>query len=184
MASDKVTLTHLDGTTGLPRMVDVTSKGNSHRQAMACGRIFLTREAYELLDSTSDSSQFTEMQRKARRKGNLLVTAQLAGIMGAKRTSELIPLCHPLLLSDVSVEFTPDSSTCSVLCTATAACVGKTGVEMEALMAVSTALLTVWDMLKAVAGESMTIGDIKVISKSGGRNDFERDLHRSHRIDE
>lgn len=121
------------------------------------------------------SFTLTPAQEKARRKGDVLTVAQLAAIMGCKKTSELIPLCHPLSLTDIDVKLLPEECTLSILCTATVKCSGQTGVEMEALAAVSVGLLTVWDMLKAVAGQEMTIGDIKVISKSGGKADFTRD---------
>ena len=138
-------------------------------------------------------SALDEAKRKARSKGDVLTVAQLAAIMGCKRTSDLIPLCHPLQLSHISVKLYPElhhsdtdnlgnatearslRSPYSVLCVASVSCEGKTGVEMEALTAVSVGLLTVWDMLKAVAGKEMVIGDILVERKAGGKSgDFER----------
>lgn len=124
--------------------------------------------------------------RKARGKGDVLTVAQLAGIMGAKRTADLIPLCHPLALSHVLVTLDTEvhqrgtnsqDVTYSILCTATVSCEGKTGVEMEALTAVTVGALTVWDMLKAVAGKEMVIGEIMVTRKQGGKGgDFIREL--------
>ncbi|KAI0046603.1 molybdenum cofactor biosynthesis prote [Auriscalpium vulgare] len=187
------TLTHIDSQ-GRPVMVDVTSKAPSSRQATASGCIYLPRVAYDLLlpalnsDSGSQSqvatpddlSALEKAKAKARGKGDVLAVAQLAGIMAAKRTADLIPLCHPLPLTHVSVTLTPHTDAAtgahSVRCTATAACDGKTGVEMEALTAVSVSLLTVWDMLKAVAGREMLIGDMCVTHKAGGKSgDFVRE---------
>jgi len=155
-------------------MVDVTAKRNSTRSATACGRIYLPRKALDLIVAGPDSATLSAAQEKARRKGEVLSVAQLAAIMGCKKTSDLIPLCHPLSVTNIDVKLEPDTSSMSVLCTATVGCVGQTGVEMEALTAVSVGLLTVWDMLKAVAGQEMTIGEIKVIAKSGGKADYIR----------
>ncbi|KAJ8523285.1 hypothetical protein ONZ45_g250 [Pleurotus djamor] len=170
---------------GKPAMVNVRGKETTHREATAVGRIYIPRVAYELI--TSKEHTITDPARssaieKARRKGDPLTVARLAAIMGSKKTSDLIPLCHPLQLSHVSVTLDPQvvedsdaASRYSVFCTATVACEGKTGVEMEALTAVSVGLLTVWDMLKAVAGKEMEIGEIIVKSKSGGKSgDFVR----------
>lgn len=170
-------------------MVNVSDKTPTKRSATAVGRIYIPKIAYELIttvDSANvdDSSSEARAKAKARAKGDVLTVAQLAAIMGAKRTSDLIPLCHPLALSHVSVTITPEilegyddvDTKFSVLCTATVSCEGKTGVEMEALTAVSVGTLTVWDMLKAVAGKEMTIGDIKVTRKDGGKSgDFIRE---------
>jgi len=169
-------------------MVDVSDKVPSKRTATAKGRIYITKSAYELVTSTyPESAQLSEAMEKVKRKGDVLTTAQIAGIMGAKRTAELVPLCHPLSLSKVDVQLIPETSlqvsadpvertpNYSIICTATVTCEGKTGVEMEALTAVSVSLLTVWDMLKAVAGKEMEIGEIIVSEKSGGRSgDFSR----------
>ncbi|KIM47478.1 hypothetical protein M413DRAFT_200931 [Hebeloma cylindrosporum] len=181
-------LTHLDEH-GRASMVDVGDKQPTKRSATASGRIFIPEIAYELVTSsypTEGSKIFTPNEQsaleKARRKGDALTIAQLAAIMGAKATSTLIPLCHPLALSNVDVSLVPERTTppvgeeeqtpvrYSILCTATVSCEGKTGVEMEALTAVSIGLLTVWDMLKAVAGKEMEIGQIMVTHKSGGRS--------------
>ncbi|KDR85747.1 hypothetical protein GALMADRAFT_384082 [Galerina marginata CBS 339.88] len=187
-------LTHIDER-GRPTMVDVGDKQPTRRTAIASGRIFIPEIAYELIMSSypseeTDSNPTLEDRAiaKVRRKGDVLTVAQLAAIMGAKQTSSLIPLCHPLALSKIDVSLRADipDSSCShngagsnrhsILCTATVSCDGKTGVEMEALTAVSVGLLTVWDMLKAVAGKEMEIGKIMVNNKSGGRSgDFNRD---------
>ena len=168
-------------------MVDISDKGSTKRAATATGRIYIPRTAYDLVVTThsiqdSISSQEDPRMIKARHKGDTLTVAQLAAIMGSKRTSDLIPLCHPLSITSVQVTLTPeegsaDSGGPSILCQATVCTEGKTGVEMEALTAVSVGLLTVWDMLKAVAGKDMEIGEIFVSRKSGGRSgDFERQV--------
>lgn len=166
-------------------MVDVGSKSDTSRTAKASGRIYIPEVAYNLITTETDSPtpgeshEITKAKAKARRKGDVLAVAQLAGIMACKRTSDLIPLCHPLPLTHIEVVLTPElkEGRYSVVCHATASCEGKTGVEMEALTAVSVSLLTVWDMLKAVAGKEMEIGDIMVDSKSGGKSgDFQRKL--------
>lgn len=168
-------LTHIDEH-GQPAMVDVGNKSITTREATASGRIVLTSAAFDLvvedepvqhsssetrangssLSSDEDEALATAKQ-KARSKGNVLQTARLAAIMASKQTSALIPLCHPLPLTHVHVSFSLAPETRSVWCTATARCDGKTGVEMEALTAVSVGLLTVWDMLKAVAGKEMIV---------------------------
>jgi cyclic pyranopterin phosphate synthase len=133
------------------------------------------------------SPEFRIAKEKSRRKGDVLAVAQLAAIMGAKKTSDLIPLCHPIPLANIHVKLIPNISVDdrtsahavrhSISCVATISSEGKTGVEMEALTAVSVGLLTVWDMLKAVAGKEMEIGEIFVTSKSGGRSgSFEREV--------
>jgi len=173
-------------------MVDVGNKHPTKRTATASGRIYIPRVAYDLVTSTypvsepeglpsPSSSQAAAF--KARRKGDALTVAHLAAITGAKQTSNLIPLCHPLAISNISVVLLPEVSACdsdssarrySIVCRATVSCEGKTGVEMEALTAVSVGLLTVWDMLKAVAGQKMEIGEIMVTEKTGGTHDFTR----------
>lgn len=175
-------------------MVDVGDKNPTKRSATASGRIYVTALAYDLVTKTypergdRHEGALTPEQRaadKARRKGDTLTIAQLAAIMGAKQTSNLIPLCHPLALTKIDVNLKPqieetrgaDSDTRKyfIQCEATVSCEGKTGVEMEALSAVSVGLLTVWDMLKAVAGRQMEITNIKVTVKSGGKSgDFIR----------
>lgn len=171
-------LTHIDKT-GRPVMVDVTAKGVTKRSATACGRIYVPRKALDLILSdpiSAEAKSLSPAQEKARKKGDVLTVAQLAAIMGCKKTSELIPLCHPLSVTNIEVKLEADASSLSILCNATVSCAGQTGVEMEALTAVSVGLLTVWDMLKAVAGQEMTIGEIKVIAKSGGKADYTREL--------
>lgn len=188
-------LTHIDGS-GRANMVDVGEKEPTKRSATASGRIYITPLAYELVtksypaEEAQDAESLSSEQRaanKSRRKGDTLTIAQLAAIMGAKQTANLIPLCHPLSLSNIRVELKPcrKSERPSgngdeiirhfIQCNATVSCEGKTGVEMEALTAVSVGLLTVWDMLKAVAGREMEITDVKVVAKSGGMSgDFVR----------
>jgi molybdenum cofactor biosynthesis protein MoaC len=197
-SSEQPQLTHIDPITGRPAMVNVSSKESTLRTATARGHILVPSAAFELITgrfipSATPQEETPELQKakeKARLKGDVLAVAQLAGIMASKRTADLIPLCHPLALSHVSVTLTPcpatkkrgprgmeerDPPLDSVLCEATVSCEGKTGVEMEALNAVSIALLTVWDMLKAVAGTEMIITGIHVSRKSGGKSgDFER----------
>ncbi|KAF9225547.1 molybdenum cofactor biosynthesis prote [Gyrodon lividus] len=183
-------LTHLDPD-GRPSMVDVGSKESTKRTATAIGHIYIPKVAYDLVTGTppqTENELLYKAQVKASGKGDVLTVAQLAAIMGCKRTPELIPLCHPLQLSHILVALTPevvagqetaqhDSGPLPyrIQCTATVSCEGKTGVEMEALTAVSVGLLTVWDMLKAIAGKEMMIGSIIVSRKSGGKNgDFTR----------
>jgi cyclic pyranopterin monophosphate synthase len=149
-------LTHLDET-GKVRMVDVGQKPDSERIAVAKGEVVMRSETLELI------------QAGAIKKGDVLTVAQVAGIMAAKRTSELIPLCHPLPLSQVAVELDLDPLLPGVRITATARTVGKTGVEMEALTAVSVAALTVYDMAKA-AEKTMRIQNIRLVEKHGGRS--------------
>ncbi|TXG84438.1 MAG: cyclic pyranopterin monophosphate synthase MoaC [Sphingomonadales bacterium] len=145
-------LTHLDAK-GAAHMVDVSAKADTVREAVASGRIGMSTAAREaLVDANA-------------RKGDALAVARVAGIMAAKRTAELIPLCHPLALAKVSVDITVTPEGAEV--TATVRTTGKTGVEMEALTAVSTALLTLYDMVKAV-DRGMVISGIRLLSKSGG----------------
>ncbi|MFE8585767.1 cyclic pyranopterin monophosphate synthase MoaC [Sphingomonas sp. NCPPB 2930] len=147
-------LTHLDET-GSARMVDVGGKSVTARQAVAQGRITMSAQAAAAIAAGSVQ------------KGDVLAVARVAGIMAAKKTSDLIPLCHPLPLSKVEIELTLDAE--GVTATATAATAGQTGVEMEALAAVSVTLLTVYDMAKAL-DKRMTIGDIRLLSKTGGKS--------------
>ncbi|MDH3740121.1 MAG: cyclic pyranopterin monophosphate synthase MoaC [Hyphomicrobiales bacterium] len=150
------TLSHLDDQ-GAARMVDVSDKSVTTRTASAAGSVWMQSATFEtLIGGTA-------------RKGDVLATARIAGIMAAKRTHELIPLCHPLLISKISVEFAPVASENRVDVTATVRVEGKTGVEMEALTAVSTACLTLYDMLKAI-DRGMRIGDIRVTEKAGGKS--------------
>ena len=138
-------------------MVDVGDKAETRRVAVAEGRIDMLAKTCELIVEGSH------------KKGDVLAVARVAGIMAAKRTAELIPLCHPLPLSHVDIDLAPAADGSAVLCRATAETVGRTGVEMEALTAVQIALLTVYDMCKAV-DRGMTIGDVRLIEKSGGKS--------------
>jgi len=149
-------LTHLDQQ-GRVQMVDVGSKPTTDREATAKGYVSMQPETLRLI------------QRGLMKKGDVLTVAQLAGIMGAKRTSELVPLCHPLPLNQVNVELELDEAQGRVNITATASTSAKTGVEMEALTAVSVAALTVYDMCKAV-DRQMRIEGVRVVRKRGGRS--------------
>jgi cyclic pyranopterin phosphate synthase len=149
-------LTHL-GATGEANMVDVSSKDATSREATAEGVVAMSPTTLELV-LAGDA-----------KKGDVLGTARLAGIMAAKRTHELIPLCHPLLLTKVTVEIEPDPALPGLRVTATARVTGQTGVEMEALTAVSIACLTIYDMVKAV-DRGMRIEGIRLLAKSGGRS--------------
>ena len=148
--------THLDET-GAAIMVDVGDKEVTSRKALAAGRIRMSKDCFAAL---------TEGTNK---KGDVLGVARVAGIMGAKRTSQLIPLCHPLMLTKVTLDFRllPEECTVEALCTV--CCEGKTGVEMEALTGVSTALLTLYDMCKAL-DKSMEITGIHLVEKHGGKS--------------
>lgn len=171
-------------------MVDVSSKSSTQRTATASGRIVIPKVAYDLVvpygsptAANCDPEDLQRAKEKARKKGDVFAVSQLAGIMACKRTAELIPLCHPLSITHIDVFLSPEvngdgaGTEYSVRCQATVSCTGKTGVEMEALTAVSVALLNVWDMLKAVAGKDMEIQDIVVNKKSGGKGgDFSRPL--------
>ncbi|MGD9805787.1 MAG: cyclic pyranopterin monophosphate synthase MoaC [Hyphomicrobiaceae bacterium] len=149
-------LTHLNEK-GEARMVDVSDKDVTHRTARAEGFVAMSAETLALVE------------RGEAKKGDVLATARIAGIMAAKRTHELIPLCHPLLISKVSVDLSPSQSPIGLSITAEVRVTGQTGVEMEALTAVSVACLTVYDMLKA-ADKGMVIGPIRLIEKTGGRS--------------
>ncbi|MDP6172974.1 MAG: cyclic pyranopterin monophosphate synthase MoaC [Rhodospirillales bacterium] len=149
-------LSHIDEE-GKAHMVDVSEKPETERTATAQGSIFMQTKTMALI---------TEGGAK---KGDVLSVAQLAGIMGAKKAPELIPLCHPLMLSSIDVELTCDEARLAVDITATCRLKGRTGVEMEALTAVSIAALTVYDMLKAV-DRGMRISDIRLIRKEGGKS--------------
>ena len=149
-------LTHFDEE-GKAHMVDVGGKAPTHRVAVAQGRICMRPETLALVRSGTAA------------KGDVLGVARIAGIMAAKKTSELIPLCHPLALTRVTVGFELDTEASAVRCTATAETFGPTGVEMEALTAVQIALLTVYDMCKA-ADKAMTITDVCLTEKHGGKS--------------
>ena len=149
-------LTHFDAQ-GQAHMVDVAGKAATHRIAIAQGRITMNPATLNLIvEGTA-------------KKGDVLGVARIAGIMAAKKTSELIPLCHPLALTRVALDFSVDAASASVTCTATVETVGPTGVEMEALTAVQVALLTIYDMCKA-ADRAMTMTDVRVLEKHGGKS--------------
>ncbi|MGB0866519.1 MAG: cyclic pyranopterin monophosphate synthase MoaC [Granulosicoccaceae bacterium] len=149
-------LTHFNAE-GEAHMVDVGAKNHTHRVAVAAGEIHMLPDTLALIASGSH------------KKGDVLGVARLAGIMGAKRTSDLIPLCHPIGLTKVAVDFEIDSANNRVLCTARTECHGQTGVEMEALTAVQVALLTIYDMCKAV-DKGMTINKVRLTEKLGGKS--------------
>jgi cyclic pyranopterin phosphate synthase len=149
-------LTHLDEH-GRASMVDVGTKPDTERVAIARGEVHMKKETFDLIRAGQI------------KKGDVLTVAQIAGITASKRTSELIPLCHPLFLSKVDVDIVLDESIPGVVITATVKVTGKTGVEMEALTAVSIAALTVYDMAKA-AEKTMRIQNIRLIEKHGGRS--------------
>lgn len=156
--SDK--LTHIDSD-GRAHMVDVADKADTKRTARARGKVVLS------------PATLTAIAEGRSKKGDVLSVAELAGIMGAKKTSELIPLCHPLPLSRVKLELTTQDDGIAVA--AEVGCTGKTGVEMEALTAVSVACLTVYDMVKAMQKDAR-ITDIELVEKTGGKSgDFKRD---------
>jgi cyclic pyranopterin phosphate synthase len=149
-------LTHLDEH-GAARMVDVGAKPETERMAVAGGAVYMQPETLRLI------------QAGALKKGDVLVVARLAGIMAAKKTADLIPLCHPLALTQIDVDLKLDEARSAVQITATARTVGKTGVEMEALTAVTVAALTVYDMAKAV-DRGMRLSDIRLLEKQGGQH--------------
>ena len=147
-------LTHLDES-GAARMVDVGAKAETQREAIAIGRI------------TMSVTAAAAIRDGLVKKGDVLLVARIAGIMAAKKTSDLIPLCHPLALTKIALDLVPDTT--GVTATATVALTGRTGVEMEALTAVSVALLTVYDMAKAI-DKAMAIEGIRLVSKKGGKS--------------
>ncbi len=148
---------------GRAKMVDVGEKPVSVRTAVARGRVLVSQETFALIRSGG------------MKKGDVLTVAQVAGVMGAKRTPDLIPMCHPILIDGIDLELRLDEAGYSVEIEATVSCAGRTGVEMEALTAVSTAALTVYDMCKAVQ-KDMVIADIRLVSKTGGvHGDYTRE---------
>lgn len=147
-------LTHLDDS-GAARMVDVGGKAETRRRAVASGRIAMTADALAAIRAGNAP------------KGDVLSAARIAGIMAAKRTGDLIPLCHPLGLEAVTVDFHYETD--AIRATATAALTGRTGVEIEAMVAVSVALLTIYDMAKAI-DKAMVIGEVRLIEKTGGKS--------------
>ena len=152
----KAKLTHVDEQ-GAARMVDVSAKAETVRTARARGSIRMNSDALAAIRSQTIA------------KGDVLSVARLAGIMAAKRTSDLVPLCHPLLLDDVQVELDLDPKLPGIVAESAVRTTGKTGVEMEAIVAVTVALVTVYDMAKSL-DRSMVIGDISLVEKTGGRS--------------
>ena len=155
-STDREGLTHVDAQ-GRAKMVDVGAKSVTRRTAVAQGSIVIGETAFRLVQDNNI------------KKGDVLTVSQLAGVMAAKHTANLIPLCHPLNLDKIDVKLILDSADWSVLVTAEVSCADKTGVEMEALTAVSVTLLTVYDMCKAVNKE-MTINNIRLLAKTGGKS--------------
>ena len=149
-------LTHFDDA-GQAHMVDVANKAETHRVAVATGAIRMLPATLALIASGAAS------------KGDVIGVARIAAIQGAKRTADLVPLCHPIALTRVAVEFALDRAASEVRCTAQVETVGRTGVEMEALTAVQVGLLTIYDMCKAV-DRAMVIGDVRVLAKQGGKS--------------
>jgi cyclic pyranopterin phosphate synthase len=149
-------LTHFDSS-GQAHMVNVGDKPNTHRVAIAIGTISMLPATFGLVEAGNH------------KKGDVLGIARIAGIQASKKTSDLIPLCHPLALSHVSLQFELDKTTSSIRCQVQAETTGPTGVEMEALTAVQVALLTIYDMCKAV-DRGMVMGDVKLLEKSGGKS--------------
>ena len=148
-------LTHIDKK-GRPRMVDVGDKKDTKRRAIAKGSVYMARETLDIIKNGES------------KKGDVLYTAQIAGIMAAKKTSDIIPMCHNIFISSVEMDFQLDYEKNAVHITAEAKTTGKTGIEMESLTAVSVAALTIYDMCKAV-DRSMVIGDIGLALKDGGK---------------
>lgn len=148
---------------GRAKMVDVGEKPVTERTAVAAGRVLVNDTTFELI------------RTGGMKKGDVLTVAQVAGVMGAKRTPDLIPMCHPILIDGINLELHLDEKRKSVEIEASVSCGGRTGVEMEALTAVSTAALTVYDMCKAVQ-KDMVISDIRLVSKTGGvHGDYKRE---------
>ena len=148
---------------GRAKMVDVGEKAPTRRKAVAAGRVLVNAQTFELI------------RTGGMKKGDVLTVAQIAGVMGAKRTPDIIPMCHPILMDGINLELRLVEEALAVEITATVYCDGRTGVEMEALTAVSVAALTVYDMCKAVQ-KDMVISDIRLLAKSGGvHGDFVRE---------
>jgi len=149
-------LTHFDES-GQAHMVNVGDKASTHRIAIATGKISMLPETFQMVEAGNH------------KKGDVLGIARIAGIQASKKTADLIPLCHPLALSHVSLEFQANSKDNSITCQVRAETTGPTGVEMEALTAVQVALLTIYDMCKAV-DRGMVMGDVRLLEKSGGKS--------------
>ena len=153
---ENLEFTHFDAS-GNARMVDVSAKAETTRQAVAAGSITMSRQAYDMV------------RQGTIKKGDVLGVARIAGIMAAKKVDQLIPLCHPLAITAADIAFSFNDEQCAVHMEATVAMTGRTGVEMEALPAVSVAALTIYDMCKAV-DKSMVVSDIRLLRKSGGKS--------------
>jgi cyclic pyranopterin phosphate synthase len=148
---------------GRAKMVNVGEKPVTERTATAAARVLVSRSTFELIKTGG------------MKKGDVLTVAQVAGVMGAKRTPDIIPMCHPIIIDGIDLKLSLDEERCSVEIEATVSCDGRTGVEMEALTAASTAALTVYDMCKAVQ-KDMVITDIRLLSKTGGvHGDYKRE---------
>lgn len=154
--ADQAEFTHFDES-GNARMVDVSQKAETVRQAIAAGTITMAAQAYEMV------------RQGTVKKGDVLGVARIAGIMAAKKVDQLIPLCHPLAITSADLAFSFDDANCAIEVEATVSMTGRTGVEMEALTAVSVATLTIYDMCKAV-DKTMTISNIRLLRKSGGKS--------------
>jgi len=151
-------LSHIDKK-GNAKIVDISNKKITKRIAIASGMIFVTQEILE------------QIKKNESKKGDIFTVAKIAGIMAAKKTSDLIPLCHPLKIDDIQIAFNVDDSKKVIIAEAKVKCENKTGVEMEALTAISITLLTIYDMCKAVS-HKMKITDVRLINKSGGKTNF------------
>jgi len=149
-------LSHMDES-GRPRMVDIGGKGDTVRRAVVKGVVRMQPATFQMIKQGGTA------------KGDVLSVAQLAGTMAAKRTPDLIPLCHPILLENIDIEFSPDEKTGTIEITTTVKSSGKTGVEMEAMTATAVAALTIYDMCKAV-DRGMKIDNIRLVKKSGGKS--------------
>ena len=156
MSADDRSLSHV-GADGAAKMVDVTAKPETERVARAAGCIRMA------------PSTLAAVRANTLKKGDVIAVSRVAGVMAAKRTAELIPLCHPIPLTDVQVEITPDDTLPGLRAEATVRCFGRTGVEMEAISAVCVTLITVFDMVKAV-DKDLLISDVRVLEKRGGRS--------------
>ena len=153
-------LSHIDKK-GNAKIVDISNKKITKRIAIASGMIFVTQEILE------------QIKKNETKKGDIFTVAKIAGIMAAKKTSDLIPLCHPLKIDDIQIAFNVDDSKKVIIAEAKVKCENKTGVEMEALTAISITLLTIYDMCKAISNQ-MRITDVRLISKTGGKTNFSK----------
>ena len=158
-------LTHFNNE-GHAKMVDVSDKKSSNREAVACGTVYVNAETYETITHGKNE------------KGDVLAVAQVAGIMAAKKTSDLVPMCHPINITGVDIAFTPNEEGNTIEITATVRSKGETGVEMEALTAVSVTALTIYDMCKSIQ-KDIKIGEICLMKKTGGKSgDYTHEKHK------